>query len=1379
MIPHDTEIRIKDAARANILEVILEFVDLKKAGRNWKGLSPFKQEKTPSFVVNPSMGIFKCFATGIGGDSIKFLRETQGMDYPEALTHLANKFAIEIVHAETTKQERAAAAQRKRLLEVNALAATHFQNMLEVCGNTYFAERGLSRSTGAKYMLGFASAIQDALETFMLAEGAPYAELIESGLLRRTTTDKHYSFFRNRAMFPIQDLFGNVVGFGGRVIDELEASSKYINSAESLVYQKSEVLYGLHQAKQSIRNQDQVILTEGYMDVLGLHEQGIHNVVASCGTALTVDQIRLLRRFTTRVLVAYDGDTAGVSAALKALPLLLQEGMQVRFVTFPEGQDPDDYARAHGTVATRTFLTEETQDWQHFLLSHREVSDPAQQADIAREMIGMIELLPFDLDRELHGRAAAQLMGIDQHHFGVTPGEAVEVVAPQADDTPIDVPRTWAKYEEYIQLTGLDMCPDFEAASDGGITIHYYQLDGKPIDIATKGTKLPVPCVWTTTSSGLPPHEVYLPPGIREWFARSEREPLKGVPLFLTEDPITAAILDQLGIFCIGLARRDGFLASKKSKRQHKTIKAAMALGFTTVVYIAQGEMFRLPAPRNGAIRNAYAQQDASATARAYLKTLQALKECFLDSNIMVMHPKLNFPFIDYSEDRWLDRIILDVLSLPLTSGEVWTTVIENNKPKTKHVNEKAYVVGELLDELKSIPNTAHDSAFFKSYSIGEMSRQGLQRILLIDDCQRFKDFHIEKLGTEFQFGKHLYRVDEEGDVVQDNVSYDRLSVIERDGRYWAVTAKGENPITNFTLQALLKIVNDQSVRILCSLHPSEHEQFDILLDEKLLLSTDDFYLAVLRKGEMTFKADKKQWREIQELCFGNLPTALLVESLGEQTFTGTQGKVSVYVMGNGIYTHENTFIPADSRGLVEYKGLSLFLPAAATAITSFNVDKRYGLHTRLIHEASDVTMVEWVLKYFQVHSRNSHSLFAYFISTLFRDIIYKKKRRFPSLFLQGETGTGKTTMMESISKVFGEVSWIGLESSPTTASVPSQAKLLANGPAIYDEYNVFKLIEQGRKELIDMFKGFYDGSGRAKRVDATSDFLVTEPISAGIITAGQEPFYEYDEALNNRFCIVELPTREFNTKLKMELDLMEANGLGHLLAEILSHRAMIETHYQEAHMEIVQKITEGLSGHKVLHRMTENWASVITPIILLIRHVDFPYPFNEEEIVQRAVQRILTHAGKALQEGILGVFWNFIQTRYNKPGWLDDTTAFVMEGKKRELRLRFSQCYDLFVDHIKRKGDKGITLPKSKNLKDKLKGLPAFIGEDNIAMGFKRDIVHGNTRIMMNTTTLGKPRPVYDKAFVMRFDLSKLDFDLSAINVSEELFEVSPAREN
>ncbi|HET9487989.1 MAG TPA: DNA primase [Chryseosolibacter sp.] len=422
MITRETIDEIK--SRVDIIDVISDFVTLKRAGQNYKALSPFTNEKTASFYVVPSKGIFKDFSSGKGGDAITFVMEHEGMAYVEALRFLAKKYGVEIKEEGAgTQQELAHQSDRDGLYIIMSFARDHYRHLLfeteegRSIGLSYFRERGFNDRTIEKFELGYALNQWDDLIKNALSKGYSEAMLEKSGLMIKREDGKKYDRFRGRVIFPVHNLSGKVIAFGARILTKEKDQPKYINSPETDIYHKGQVLYGMFQAKNAIRREAFCYLVEGYTDVISLHQADIDNVVASSGTALTEDQIKLMRRFTENVTVLYDGDAAGIKAALRGVDLVLKGGLNVRIVLLPDGEDPDSFSRKKGSTELKQYLKDHTQDFISFkigLYSKEAAGDPIKKAEAIREIVTSISLIPDPIKRTVYLQETSNLLKIQE-----------------------------------------------------------------------------------------------------------------------------------------------------------------------------------------------------------------------------------------------------------------------------------------------------------------------------------------------------------------------------------------------------------------------------------------------------------------------------------------------------------------------------------------------------------------------------------------------------------------------------------------------------------------------------------------------------------------------------------------------------------------------------------------------------------------------------------------------------------------------------------------------------------------------------------------------------------------------------------------------------
>ena len=418
MIPQDTIMSILDTVR--IEEVVGDFVSLKKRGANLIGVCPFHKEKTPSFIVSPSKGIFKCFGCGKAGDSVRFIMEHEHYSYPEALRFLAQKYGIIIEEKEQTPEEMVAQNERERMFNVNSFAQQYFSSTMKndeeglAVGMSYFRECGFRDAIIDKFQLGYCLNQRDAFVQYAIKNGYSKELLLKVGLASGNE-ERTYDKYQGRVIFPIHNLTGKVIGFGARILSGDKTKAKYLNSPESEIYNKSQTLYGIYFAKNEISRLDNCILVEGYADVLSMHQAGIENTVASSGTSLTTEQIRLISRYTKNITVLYDGDSAGIHAALRGTDMILEEGMNVRIVVLPPDEDPDSFVQHNPIEVVRDYIANNAKDFISFktqLLLKDAQNDPIKRAEVLKDIVGSIAVIPDAIYRASYIKECSRLMEI-------------------------------------------------------------------------------------------------------------------------------------------------------------------------------------------------------------------------------------------------------------------------------------------------------------------------------------------------------------------------------------------------------------------------------------------------------------------------------------------------------------------------------------------------------------------------------------------------------------------------------------------------------------------------------------------------------------------------------------------------------------------------------------------------------------------------------------------------------------------------------------------------------------------------------------------------------------------------------------------------------
>ena len=472
MIDRATIDKILDAAQ--IVDVVSDFVTLKKRGVNYIGLCPFHDDKTPSFYVSPAKGLCKCFACGKGGNAVHFIMEHEQMSYPEALKWLAKKYHIEVKERELTNEEKEAQSVRESLFVVNEFTRDYFQNVLynhidgKSIGMTYFRQRGIRDDIVKKFQLGYSTSAKDGLAKEALRKGYKKEFLIKTGLCYEKEDGTIRDRFWGRVIFPWFNISGKILGFGGRVLDSRTKgiSQKYVNSPESEIYSKRRELYGIYQAKSAMVKADCVYMVEGYTDVIAMHQCGLENVVANSGTALSEEQIRLLHRFTSNITLLYDGDNAGIKASIRGIDMLLAEGMNVKVLLLPDGDDPDSFARKHSATEFQQYIADNEENFIRFktnLLLKDTQNDPIKRAGLISDMARSIGLIPNEVIRYACLKECASILNVDEQ---IIQNEIKKIVRQRKDEY---IEQRKKEKEEAEKVNALNNAPQQEHVPDDGL----------------------------------------------------------------------------------------------------------------------------------------------------------------------------------------------------------------------------------------------------------------------------------------------------------------------------------------------------------------------------------------------------------------------------------------------------------------------------------------------------------------------------------------------------------------------------------------------------------------------------------------------------------------------------------------------------------------------------------------------------------------------------------------------------------------------------------------------------------------------------------------------------------------------------------------------
>lgn len=1344
---------------ADIVEVISDFVKLKKHGVNYKGLSPFQDEKTPSFNVNSQKQIFKCFSSGIGGNVVGFLMKAEGMTYPEALKYLADRYKIDIVVNESLKEKYKA---EKQLIKVNETVADFYHKNISL--TPYPKERGINFETQITFKLGFA---ED--KRAVLQKALPFTDqqLFFLSLIRNSdkgTAFSHYDAYRNRLIFPIHNERGEMIGFGGRYLGDNKKLAKYINSGENLLYQKSKVLFNIHRARNHIIRLDEAYLVEGYMDVIIPWQFGIKNIVATCGTALTEDHARLLKRYTRNVIVLYDADKSGIRAAQKAVQKLLQAGMNPQVLLLPDGQDPDDFLKDQGLEAFEKYKEENLMEWPDFIIhslkkASKTPEDPAFQAKMIKKLADLIKLLPDPIERELrykkiqdefsvtliedNGKIQVSPNQLSSKRPGEEEGEDNRSKTPEANNDlakndgsnhqfKLSLKRSWQEYEFIREVLGLPENRDFSKASNGKLQIHYFNIDNKPYRISQAGKKSQASRI---TSSLDKPNAAYIPPALRT------KKKFKNLPLILVRDELTAFILSEFGLPAVGLHSATGFLSRKGKKDPHSLISNTLNHhGFESMIYIMDHEAWTLPPGNQSSMP--YEHINVAANAQKGVDTLCLLQECFRKHNIDIVFPWVEGP-IDRTKPLWLDYFILDT----------YQNLETEDSKKIKLALKKA--LQELIE-----PKPNH--LFEIKRHISSKTQYLFEEYLSVHEVNAFLKLHgIHRIGNRFQFRQNIYEYNSvQGIASIYGDSQDQLEVWENNGAYYARENKGSKRISNFRMECFMEVKGEDPFG-LYRLTNRMGQVADILFYENDFLESKSFKLKIRQAyGEFIFTGNTTHAQQIQEqLIVGTEKGQSLVGRLGQfhpRKMAGEARRSPFYVWGNGILDiNTREFKDVNEEGLVEHEGKKYFLEAFSSYNRSENIKDDFEYEIGFFYTETAIDFDEWRDLFMSVHGFNGHVGFSFLLMALFWDVFQGKFGRSPFLSLQGPRGAGKGQLMDSLSAFFGKLVYFNMQTNSSVYAFNNHVTRYQNAIVILNEFNPSTLSPYYKLSP----KAWYDGEGRRKgSIKSKSKTMAETPTSAQVFI-GQESFYEFEAAVS-RGIICDFEKTNYGTeatKRKNALVQMEQEGITGFVALFLQHRSMIENEMPALHEKLEINLRERCknAGVNIDARLFFNWACLLSPLLLFIEHKVFSYHMSKEEILNTAKKRIIHQAMRMAKEGTLSLFLEFLSSEYGQPRGLDHQDLFVYHSK---IRIRYSSCYTKFYAWLKRYGN--VESAKKDDILRNLREHQAFVKESRGGMwvGYRKN-EYG--KVLYD----GDGNPVKAKTRGIEMDLEKLDLDLPLID--------------
>lgn len=1337
--------RITDRANEDIVAIVSRYLPLKQKGQSHWGLSPFKKESTASFCVTPAKGMFKCFATGIGGNAIKFLMEVDRKDWLTVIKDLAEEYQIDLYPAQSETQ-RATQAVSSRLRELLDWAANTYHDFLinsqEGQGQwEYLQERGYDLAACKRFKIGYAPASWNFITEKAQLAGYTEIEVIEAGLASRSDKNqKLYDRYRTRIMFPITNQHGQVVGFGGRYQGPEKDQAKYINSPETQVYSKSKVLYNFSEARKAIFDNDCVILTEGYTDTGRMVLEGFENTVATCGTALTPEQAGMLKRCTRNIILLRDGDSAGQKAAVRDIDICLESGMDVKVISLPDGKDPDEYLSVVGKEGMLRAVGE-AKDWWVWRWESWEGNRESvvEYSRFAEDLVATTrKISSLTIQKEIV-KEIAKVCNVDE-------GGLLSLLT--APSLSLDKKLKWEDYRQLCTRLGLDPNHEDIAKSEiGGVVFNYKTLAHKPLTWSNNGTQEPV--TRDTASGGETASGVYFPPSLRDGYKEMSVE--SGGLLFIVQDEVTATLLCASRIPAVGISNPQGFRSGVGSPRPSKGLRALMS-DFNRFVYVVPGEAFLLP--RSSKKDQPYNGLNAGKNAEKYVKALSALNAVFPDRRNWVVYQNLTHGY--QKLHRWVESLMLEQPSII---------------SKLSELNEFS-----LPADNETLP--------FHFKEITNLTEKHFEEMFLINEPQRFFDFHGPALGSPFQLGKISYEVDTYGTVSQIGEEIEK-EVFENHGRYYARTRGGYKPITNFKISCDLRIMGtgDDSFGIYELKNCRTGQTRMVLIKNKDFLKGENFMTRVagIPRGGFFANVTSGQMADLLELvCEGSDEATNLKGAMGWVKLAGevdeeNDDTKAFWVFGNGILNGKWT--PTNSKGLVQVDGETFFIPANSTIKENpSNHDKSYERQKDFCFWESDYAYEDWIRDLHKVYGINGHKAFSFAVMAMYYDLLLEKKGLVPLMHLMGPPGTGKNKLVEAIMALWGKLKWMDLNAAKITpAGYAAFFEQYNNALNIVNEYNPSS-VDPAR---LDPIKSVYEGKLGEKKVGAHTTEMYSGKVTSAVIIMGQESIYER-KAIAHRclYCIFEerVYTQE-ETERFNRLEKNQKKGLGQIFKKLAIHRELIDQRFEDKFELCARRIKAGIQNPTGnTERLITNWSIMLSPIGILIEEGLISYPFTFDMMIANAIEEIESQDKAMISGGLLDIFfYDFVQTHYMQKTKYQlhhqhifhqrDTKTFShkQDGKtvtqdtpEGVITIQVSNIYSIFESFLKDRGKKIENAAKS-DLRRLLTKHPAFICQTGYEwIGYK---MNERGEIVRTGINAEKYR---SSAFVMNAALLPISIDVS-----------------
>jgi len=1242
----------------------------KKGVRYWRR-TPFGKENTPSFYIDTEKNTFACWSTGRFGNAVKLVQELEGSKWILAVRKTAEIMGITIPVKDDPETKK-----RRRLVAMMGKVKEYYQECLGKNGlaQAYLEGRGISKETAEEWELGWAPNEKEGVYEYLKGAGFTVEEMMAGDIFYQKD-GRVLPRFWGRIMFPIRDVWGEVVAFSGRCLEDKEGVPKYVNSSETMIYKKTETFFGLDKAKKGIMSDKTVVIMEGFTDVIAAHGAGVGNAVAVCGTAITKRHIKKLKWFSETSILALDGDAAGIKAAERSIQNAVKEDMDVKILTLPTGDDPDEFLKREGLEGWKKLQRVGWVKWMVMRRKEELEGETIARGKAMKELVELVEQIPDKLMRHEHLLKISKLLK--------TP---MEILTSQKDE----MQKMWGRQTRWLAFMSFTQCilgnagdhSDFHRTSTGHMVVEYFDGEGKMRRKKTEegyeqlyqDTSLYKPSVWGA----------YIPKAMRPDGAlySNEEKPLLKKTLWVCPDEVMAHILSERGIHAVGLAHAKAFKARQGSKQLHQTMLDILQRGYDEIVWVAESVGFSLPSGDKEKA-NVYETEDMAKNAIASRDVLVEFLRVMRNSPHRVLIRALTPKKIKGIKPKWLLHWMMERELIPDMEKEIFGDSFIQQ--------EVGLATPEQIDPLFSLEAA---EVFFRKHK-------------------------PQNIGKQFRFREGLFSIDyDTGRIEEINNNEEIVPIRVINNSYYWQEKGGVKCLTRFVLKPTLKVLGGDMAHWLYTLTTSRGETAPVRLSSKDWSSEDQFFDIInnLQGIQTTTQISKGQMRALHMYLTDRfqIKEAISCPTMGwdgERWHFGAGG----FIDGEGVY------YPIDEDGLASDSKKTFFYPAGARTTSKASLKELYKEHQKYKYKRHNTRWREWVDLFTKVYEPQALLGLGFLTMTIYWDIVegLVPDNKVPMGFCLGLPESGKSVFAESLTAFWGKLAVVNFGAKSSRAASRDHLSFYRNSPAIFNECNPSNIQDW----VLPFCKGIYDQETGVKKGGEGYKTTIYGSITTSALILGQEESVYQERAFVERVIPFLFEKKRAYTSEEKRgwntLKKMERNGLGHLLSIFIQKRELIFERFEEKFVELEEKFA-GLVKFDG-DRIPKNYAILMTCLSILIEdgmHV----PISTADIYEKVTMEMKEHKKLLKEKGIMDFFWGFVAMELGgeKRFGLDDRCVFYDKDKEL-VNVSVNRTHKAFKKYLESRKVK-IENQELSTFKKRLKEQDGFLGSVGSAwVGWRR----------------------------------------------------------